>query len=85
MTDLHWTPIAHRTKFKLCIIHGAIFGQSLSYIRDLFVSVSEMQGRTRLRLSAAGLSDVPFTRTQLGRRAFSVAASSECNSLPGNI
>ena len=54
-------------------MHGAIFGQSLSYIRDLFVSVSEMQDRTRLH-SAAGLYDVPFTRTHFGRRAFSVAA-----------
>ena len=76
MKDLHWLPIAHRIKFKLCILtHGAIFGQSPSYIRDLFIPVSEMQGRTRLR-SAAGLYDVPFTRTQFGRGAFSVAAPS---------
>ena len=86
MKDLHWLPIAHRIKFKLCIfMHGAIFGQSLSYIRDLLVPVSEMQGRTRLHSAAAGLCDVPFTRTQFGRRAFSVAAPSEWNSLPVNI
>ena len=66
-------------------MHGAIFGQSPSYIRDLLVPVSEMQGRTRLRSAAAGLYDVPFTRTQFGRRAFLVAAPSELNSLPVNI
>ena len=57
MKDLHWLSIAHRIKFKLfCILmHGAIFGQSPSYIRDLLVPVSEMQGRTRLRSAAAGL------------------------------
>ena len=58
MKDLHWFPIAHRINFKLCILmHGAIFGQSPSYIRDLLVSVSEMQGRTRLRSAAAGLTN----------------------------
>ena len=66
-------------------MHEAIFGQSLSYIRDLLVLVSEMQGRTRLRSAAAELYDFSFTRTQFGRRAFSVASSSEWNSLPVNI
>ena len=81
MKDLHWLPIAHRIKFKLCIImHGTICGQSPSYIRDLLVPVSEMQGRTRLRSAAAELYDVSFTKTQFGRRAFSVAAPSEWNS-----
>ena len=45
MKDLHWLPIAHRIKFKLCILmHEEIFGPS--YIRDPLVPVSEMQGRT---------------------------------------
>ena len=66
-------------------MHEAIFGQSPSYIRDLLVPVSEMQGRTRLGSAAAGLYDVPFTRTQFGRRAFTVDAPSEWNSLPLNV
>ena len=61
------------------------FSVSPSYIRDFLVPVSEMQGRTRLHSAAAGLYDVPFTRTQFGHRAFSVAAPSEWNSLPVNI
>ena len=62
MKDLYWLPIAHCIKFKLCtLMHGAMFGKSQSYIRDLLVPVSEMQGRTRLRSAAAGLYDVPFT------------------------
>ena len=71
-----------RHTFKM---HWAIFGQGPSYIRDLLVQVSEVQGRTRLRSAAAGLYHVPFTRTQSGRRAFSVAAPSEWNSLSVNI
>ena len=65
-------------------MHEAIFGQSPTYIRDLLVPVSEMQGCTRWH-TAAGLYDDPFTRTEFGRRAFSVAAPSEWKSLPGNI
>ena len=79
MKDLHWLPIARRMKFKRCILmHEAMFGQSPSYI-----TVSEIQGRTRLR--SPGLYDAPFTRTQFGRCAFSVASPSEWNSLPVNI
>ena len=33
-------------------MHGTIFGQNPSYIRDLLVPISEMQGRTRLRSAA---------------------------------
>ena len=57
-------------------MHGAIFGHIPSYIRDLLIPVSEMQGHTHLRYAVAGLYDVPFTRTQFGRGAFSVAAPS---------
>ena len=86
MKELHRFSIVHRIQFKLCIlVHGAIFGHSPSYIRDLLVPVSEMQNRTRLLSAAAGLYDVPFIRTQIDRRAFSVAASSELNSLPISI
>ena len=86
MKNLHWLPIAHRIKFKLCILmHGAIFGQSPSYIRDLLVQVYEMQGCTFLRSTAAGLYDVPFTRTQFSQCAFLVAAPSKLNSHPVNI
>ena len=75
-----------RIKFKLCtLMHGAIFGQSPSYIRDLLVSVSEMKGRTRIRSAAVGLYDVPFNRIHLDRRASSVVAPSEWNSLSVNI
>ena len=75
MKDLYWLSIAHRIKFKLCILtHEAIFGQSSSYIRDLLIPVSKMQDYTRLHSAAAGLYDVPFTRPQFGHRAFSVAA-----------
>ena len=62
----------------LCVLmHGAVYGQSPSYIKDVFVPLGGLPGHFRLRSSAAGQYDLPFTRTQFGRRAFSVAAPNE--------
>ena len=83
---LHWLSIQFRIKFKLCVlVHGAVHGQSPSYIKDVFVPISDLPGHSRLRSAAAGQYDVPFTRTQFGRRALSVAALTELNNLPTNL
>ena len=85
MKRLYWLPTQFRIKFKLCVLmHGAVYGQSPSYIKDVFVPLSDLPGHTRLR-SAAGQYEVPFTRTQFGRRALSVAAPTEWNNLPANL
>ena len=86
MKRLHWLPIQFRIKFKLCVLmHGAVvYGQSPSYIKDVLVPLSDLPGHSRLR-SAAGQYDVPFTRTQFGRRALSVAAPTEWSTLPANF
>ena len=62
-----------------------MYGQSLSYIKDVFVTLSDLPGHSRLRSAAAGQYDVPFTRTQFGRRALFVAAPTEWNNLPANL
>ena len=56
-------------------MHGAVHGQSPHCIKDVLVPLSDLPGHSRLRSAAAGQYDVPFTRTQFGRRALSVAAS----------
>ena len=66
-------------------MQGAVYGQSPSYIKDVFVPLSDLPGHSRLRSAAAGQYDVPFTRTQFGRRALFVAASTEWNNLPANL
>ena len=66
-------------------MHGAVHGQSPSYINDVFVPLNDLPGHSRLRSAAAGQYDVPFTRTQFGRRAMSVAAPTEWNNLPANL
>ena len=70
MKRLHWLSIQFWIKFKLCVLmHGAVYGQSPSYIKDVFVQLSDLSHHSRLRSAAAGQYDVHFTRTQFGRRA----------------
>ena len=87
MKRLHWLPIQFRIKFKLCVLkHGAVHGQSpFSYINAVFVPLSDLPGHSHLRSAAAGQYDVPFTRTQFGHRALSVATPTEWNNLPDNL
>ena len=78
MKRLHWLSLQYRIKLKLCVLtHGAVYGHSPSYIKDVFVPLSDLPGYSRLRSTAAGQYDVRFTRTQFGRRALSVAAPTE--------
>ena len=82
MKHLHWLPIQFRIKFKQCLLmHGAVHDQSPSYIKDDFVPLSDLTGHSRLRSAAAGQYDVPFTRTQFGRRA----TPTEWNNLLANL
>ena len=66
-------------------MHDAAYGQSPSYIKDIVVPLSDLPGYSRPQSAAAGQHDVPFTRTQFGRRALSVAAPTEWNILPANL
>ena len=44
---LHCLPIQFRIKFKLCLLmHGAVHRQSLSYIKDVLVPLSDLQGHS---------------------------------------
>ena len=69
----------------MCSHAWTVHGQSPSYIKDVFVPLSDLPGHSRLRSAAAVQYDVLFTRTQFDRRALSVAAPTECNNLPVNL
>ena len=74
MMELHWMPIEHRVKFKLCLImHAAMSGQCPDYICQVVTLLAMLPGRNRLRAAANGLYDVPRTRRIFGQQAFSVA------------
>ena len=86
MMELHWLPIEHRIKFKLCMImHAAVSVQCPDYIRGAITPLARLPGRNRLRAAAHGLYDVPRTRTMFGQRAFSVAGPRQWNDLPSDI
>ena len=86
MMKLHWLPIGHRVKFKLCLImHAAVSCQCPDYIREVVMPLAMPPGRKRLRAAANGLYDVPRTRTIFGQRAFSVAGPQQWNDLPSDI
>ena len=62
MKHLHWLPIQFWIKFKLYVLmHGAVYDQSPSYIKDVFVPLSDLPDHSRLRSAAAAQYDVPFT------------------------
>ena len=65
-------------------MHGAVYGHSPSYIKDVFVPLSDLPGHSLFRSAAAGQYDVPFTRTQFGHRALSAVTPTEWNILPFN-
>jgi len=82
--DLHWLPIEQRIVYKLCFCPDACCSHrnraGVGYIRDLVTPVSHLGRRAHLgftfyllRSAAAGLYDVPRTRTLIGSGAFSVA------------
>ena len=86
MMELHWLPIEHRFKFKLCLImHPAVSGQCPDYICEVVMPLAMLPGRNRLRAAANGLYDVPRTRTIFGQRAFYVACPQQWNDQPTDI
>ena len=85
-SEINFCPAITVIKFKLCLImHAAVCGQSLDYIRGAVTPLAMLPGRNMFRAAANGLYDVPRTRTMFGQRAFSVAGSWQWNDLPSDI
>ena len=66
-------------------MHATVNNRSPEYINKLLVPVSTLPGRERLRSSTSGAFVVPVTKTQFGRRAFSVAGQAAWNELPTKL
>ena len=50
MKSLHWLPIAHRIRFKLCVLmHGGHNGISPSYLTDTTTPISSLPEHRQLR------------------------------------
>jgi hypothetical protein len=80
---LHWLRIPERVNFKLAVMaFRVLHGQAPPYLSHL-VRVADLPGRQRLRSASSYQLSVPAYRlSTIGRRSFSVAASTVWNSLP---
>ena len=73
LKSLHWLPVRYRIKFKLCsLTYQALTRGQPVYIRNMIKPSRKVR---TLRSSDLDRLNVPWVRTAVGSRAFSVAAS----------
>ena len=84
---LHWLPVSQRVRFKtILLVWNSLSGKAPSYLRDLCIPLSSIQGRRQLRSSNQTLLHVPRCRTTtLQKRGFAVAGPSTWNALPSGL
>jgi len=83
LRQLHWLPVRYRIKYKLVVmtykIHSTCLPAHLSH------HINPRETTQTLRSSDTLLLTIPFTRTELAKRAIRCAAPSVWNSLPSFI
>lgn len=86
LKKLHWLPVRQRITFKIAtLVHRVQHQDCPPYLCDLVHFTNADCNRSRLRSATSGAATVVRTRTNLGQRAFSVAAPSIWNSLPPSL
>jgi hypothetical protein len=83
LKELHWLPVEQRIDFKIALlVHKSLHSGQPSYLRSLLTT----QDRSYSTRSSDALTlQIPFARTSLGKRAFSVAGPRLWNSLPASV
>ena len=80
LKKLHWLPIKQRIDYKLCLLtYKTLQIQQPTY---LYNSLSFPSHSLSTRSSDSSVLSIPYVRTSLGKRAFSVIAPRLWNSLP---
>ena len=80
--SLHWLPVRQRVTYKLALLtHKVRTTATPTYLSELV----QTRAPPRAQRSSDAPMLVPPIRTELARRAFSVAAPSTWNSLPADI
>ena len=83
LRQLHWLPIRQRINYKLAVLAYKVQTTSAP---DYLCTTLQLHHRNRsLRSSSAPLFAVPFTRTEIGKRAFRVSAPTVWNRLPNSV
>ena len=86
MRELHWLPVMYCIKYKLFILmHASVNRCRPKYISEVLVATSALPGHSTLRSASSGAYDVPRTKTQFGKTAFSIAGSKMWNELPVHL
>ena len=83
LKELHWLPVRERVDFKIgCMTFKALRNKQPTYLADVLHSYVPARS---LRSSSMNNLEVPFVRTKIATRAFSVAAPAIWNSLPFTV
>jgi len=78
LKELHWLPVEQRISYKLAVLMFKI--RQTSAPAYLSRHIRARSGTRSLRSLAAPFLDVPFRRTDIGKRSFSCAAPATWNS-----
>ena len=80
LKKLHWLPIKQRIDYKLCLLtYKTLTNQQPTY---LYNSLSFPSHTVSTRSSDSLVLSIPYVRSSLGKRAFSVIGPRLWNSLP---
>ena len=83
LRSLHWLPVKHRITFKTAVLtHKMLTTSTPPYLHDMLTVAAPARP---MRSAGAPVLFVPRVRTELARRAFSVAEPTVFNSLPADI
>ena len=86
LVSLHWLRVRERIEFKVAVLtFRALHGLAPRYLSADIHRIADIESRRRLRSSQSGQLMVPFHRLKLGAAAFSIAAPTVWNSLPGTV
>jgi len=83
MKKLHWLPVEQRISYKLAVLTFKI--RHTSTPAYLSQHIRARSGTRSLRSSSVPFLDVPFRRTDIGKRSFSCTAPATWNSLPPTV
>jgi len=85
LQDLHWLPVKHRITFKIASLMHQVLHQRCPTYLSYIVEFNSVGTQRRLRSTTTRAAIVRRTRTQLGRRAFTVCGPDIWNALPPAI
>jgi len=83
---LHWFPVKARIQFKIAtVMHATLNQRGQAYLNNIIKFNTEESGRRHIRSSTTNAAVVMRTRTQFGKRAFTVCGPSIWNQIPPHV